>query len=162
MITMLGLFMFISHCSHVYIIFFACLYHIFYMFISHITFCMFISLFSCLCHIFSMFISHFFHVYITFCMFMSHCLHVYIIFFACLYHISLFCIFISLFSCLCHIFCMFISHFLHVYSLQPGHYSSLPAANFQPTATQERDGKCGNQHYSSELLMMGIAVPEIC
>jgi len=39
---------------------------------------------------------------------------------------------------------------------------SLPAANFQPTATQERDGKCGNQHYSRELLMMGIVVPETC
>jgi hypothetical protein len=48
------------------------------------------------------------------------------------------------------------------YSLQPGHYSSLPAPNFQPTATQERDDQCGNQHYSRELLMMGIVVPETC
>ena len=48
------------------------------------------------------------------------------------------------------------------YSLQPGHLSSLPAPNFQPTATQEPDGPCGNQHYSRELLMMGIKVPEIC
>ena len=48
------------------------------------------------------------------------------------------------------------------YSLQPGHLFSLPAPNFRPTATQERDGPCGNQHYSRELLMMGIAVPETC
>jgi len=39
-------------------------------------------------------------------------------------------------------------------------YSSLPARNFQPTATQEPDCLCGNQHYSRELLMMGIVVPE--
>jgi len=31
-----------------------------------------------------------------------------------------------------------------IYSLQPGHYSSLPSLNFQPTATQERDDRCGN------------------
>ena len=48
------------------------------------------------------------------------------------------------------------------YNLQPGHYSSLPAPNFQPTATQERDDQCSNQHYSRELLMMGIVVPETC
>jgi hypothetical protein len=48
------------------------------------------------------------------------------------------------------------------YSLQPGHYSSLPAPNLQPTATQERNDQCGNQHYSRELLMTGIAVPETC
>ena len=46
--------------------------------------------------------------------------------------------------------------------LQPGHYSSLPAPNFQPTATQERDEQCGNQHYSHELLVMDIVVPETC
>jgi len=39
---------------------------------------------------------------------------------------------------------------------------SLPAPNLQPTATQERDDQCGNQHYSRELLMMGIVVPETC
>ena len=39
---------------------------------------------------------------------------------------------------------------------------SLPAPNFQPTATQEPDGPCGNQHYSRELLLMGIIVPETC
>jgi len=50
----------------------------------------------------------------------------------------------------------------HDYSLQPGHLSSLPAPNFQPTATQERHGQCGNQRYSRELLMMGITVPETC
>jgi len=43
---------------------------------------------------------------------------------------------------------------------QPGHLSSLPAPNFQPTTTQEPDGPCGNQHYNRELLMMGIVVPE--
>ena len=48
------------------------------------------------------------------------------------------------------------------YSLQPGYLSSLPATNFQPTATKEWDGPCGNQHYSRELLMMGIAVPDTC
>jgi len=48
---------------------------------------------------------------------------------------------------------------LHIVLL---HLSSLPAPNFQPTATQERDAQCGNQHYSRELLMMGIAVPETC
>jgi len=48
------------------------------------------------------------------------------------------------------------------YSLQPRHYYSLPASNFQPTATQERSDQCGNQHYSRELLMMGIVVPETC
>ena len=48
------------------------------------------------------------------------------------------------------------------YRLQPGHYSSLPAHNVQPTANQERDDQCGNQHYSRELLMMGIVVRETC
>jgi len=48
------------------------------------------------------------------------------------------------------------------YSLQPGHYSSLPAPNLQPTANQERNDQCGNQRYSRELLMMGIEVPETC
>jgi len=48
------------------------------------------------------------------------------------------------------------------YNLQPGHYSSLTAPNFQPTVTQERDDQCGNQHYSCVLLMMGIVVPETC
>ena len=43
-----------------------------------------------------------------------------------------------------------------------GYLSSLPTSNFQPTGTQEPDGPCGNQHYSRELLMMGIEVPETC
>ena len=43
-----------------------------------------------------------------------------------------------------------------------GHYSILTAPNFQPTAKQQRDDQCGNQHYSRELLMMGIVVPETC
>jgi len=49
-----------------------------------------------------------------------------------------------------------------LFSLQPGHYSSVPSPNFQPTANQERNDQCGNQHYSRELLMMGIVVPETC
>jgi len=49
------------------------------------------------------------------------------------------------------------------YSLQPGHYSSLPAPNFQPTATpQKKYDQCGNEHYSRALLMMGILMPETC
>jgi len=47
-------------------------------------------------------------------------------------------------------------------AVQPGHYSSLTAPNLQPTANQERNDPCGNQHYSRELLMMGIVVPETC
>jgi len=47
-------------------------------------------------------------------------------------------------------------------SLQPGHYSSLTAPNIQPTANQERNDQCGNQHHSRELLMMDIVVPETC
>ena len=43
-------------------------------------------------------------------------------------------------------------------SLQPGHHSNLPAPTLQPTANQERNEQCGNQHYSRELLMMGIVV----
>jgi len=46
--------------------------------------------------------------------------------------------------------------------LQPGHYSSLPAPNLQPTANQERNDQCGNQHHSRELLMMDIVVLETC
>ena len=48
------------------------------------------------------------------------------------------------------------------FSLQPGHYSSLTATNFQPTANKDRKDQCGNQHHSRELLMMGIVVPETC
>jgi len=33
---------------------------------------------------------------------------------------------------------------------------------FQHTANQEQNDQCGNQHYSRELLMMGIVVPETC
>jgi len=33
---------------------------------------------------------------------------------------------------------------------------------FQPTANQERNDQYGNQHYSRELLMMDIVVPETC
>jgi len=49
-----------------------------------------------------------------------------------------------------------------VSGLQPRHYSSLTAPNLQPTANQERNDRCGNQHRSRELLMMGIVVPETC
>jgi hypothetical protein len=45
-------------------------------------------------------------------------------------------------------------------SPQPGHYSSITVPNLQPTANQERNDQCGNQHYSRELLMMDIVVPE--
>ena len=48
------------------------------------------------------------------------------------------------------------------FRLQPGHSSSLTAPNLQPTANQERNDQCGNQHYSRELLMMGIVVSETC
>jgi len=47
-------------------------------------------------------------------------------------------------------------------SLQPGHHSSLTAPNFQPKANQERNDQCGNQHYSREILMKGIVMPETC
>jgi len=43
-----------------------------------------------------------------------------------------------------------------------GHYSSITAPNLQHTANQERNDQCGNQHYSHEILMMGIVVPETC
>jgi hypothetical protein len=34
------------------------------------------------------------------------------------------------------------------FSLQPGDYSKLTALNLQPTANQERNDQCGNQHHS--------------
>ena len=34
--------------------------------------------------------------------------------------------------------------------------------NFQPAATPEPDGLCGNQRYRRALLMMDITVPETC
>jgi len=46
--------------------------------------------------------------------------------------------------------------------LQPEHYSSLTVPNLQPTANQERNDQCGNQHHSREFLMMDIVVPETC
>jgi len=46
--------------------------------------------------------------------------------------------------------------------LQPRHYSSLTAPNLQPTANQERNDQCGNEHCIREFLMMGIVVPETC
>jgi len=49
-----------------------------------------------------------------------------------------------------------------VSGLQPGHYSSLTAPNLQRTANQERHDQYGNQHYSRELLMMGIVMLETC
>ena len=49
---------------------------------------------------------------------------------------------------------------LLVGSLRSGHSSILPALNFQPAATREPDGLCGNQRYRRELLMKGIMVPE--
>ena len=46
--------------------------------------------------------------------------------------------------------------------LRSGHSSILPALNFQPAATREPDGLCGNQRYRREHLLMGIMVPETC
>jgi len=43
-------------------------------------------------------------------------------------------------------------------SLLLEHHSSITAPNLQPTANQERNDQCGNQHYSRELLMMGIVL----
>jgi len=34
--------------------------------------------------------------------------------------------------------------------------------SLQPTANEERNDQCGNQHHSRELLMMGIVMPETC
>ena len=48
------------------------------------------------------------------------------------------------------------------FSLQPGHYFSLTAPNLKHTANQERNDQCGNQHYSRELLIMGIVMSETC
>ena len=48
------------------------------------------------------------------------------------------------------------------FSLQPGHYSSLTAPNFQHTANQEWNDQCGNQHHSRKTVMMGIVFPESC
>jgi len=39
---------------------------------------------------------------------------------------------------------------------------SIPAPNLQPTANQERNDQCRNQHFSREFLMMGIVMPETC
>jgi len=49
---------------------------------------------------------------------------------------------------------------LSCYSLRSGHSSILPTLNFQPAATREPDGLCGNQRNRRELQMMGIMVPE--
>ena len=49
-----------------------------------------------------------------------------------------------------------------VFSLQHGPYYRLTTSNLQPTANQERNDQCRIQHYSRELLMMGIVVPETC
>jgi len=40
--------------------------------------------------------------------------------------------------------------------------SSTTAPKLQHTANQERYDQCGNQHYSRDLLMMGIVMPETC
>jgi len=47
-------------------------------------------------------------------------------------------------------------------SLQPGHCFSLTAPNLQHTANEDRNDQCGSQHYSHELLMMGIVMLETC
>jgi len=48
------------------------------------------------------------------------------------------------------------------FSLPAGHHSSLTVPNLQPTTNQERNDQCGNQHYSREIPMIGIVVPETC
>ena len=40
--------------------------------------------------------------------------------------------------------------------------SNLTAPKLQSTANQERNNQRGIQHYSRELLMMGVVVPETC
>jgi len=45
--------------------------------------------------------------------------------------------------------------------LQPA-ARTLLQPNLQLTANQERNDQRGNQHYSRELLMVGIVVPETC
>ena len=57
---------------------------------------------------------------------------------------------------------MLITTLQSCFSLQSGHYSSLTAPNLQPTANQERNDQCGNQHHSRELLMMGMVMLETC
>jgi len=47
-------------------------------------------------------------------------------------------------------------------SVRAAGYSSLPAPNFQPSATQEPDGPSDDQQCSRELLMMGVEMPETC
>jgi len=57
---------------------------------------------------------------------------------------------------------LFFSYQAAGYILQPGHYSSLTAPNLQHTANQEQNDQCGNQHYSRDLLIIGIVMPETC
>jgi len=57
---------------------------------------------------------------------------------------------------------VYLQHIVAACRLQPGQYSSLTTPNLQPTANQERNEKCGNHHYSRELLMMGVVLPETC
>ena len=54
----------------------------------------------------------------------------------------------------------FVLGLLLCFSLQPGNYSKLTAPNLQPAANRERNDRRGNQHYSRELLMTGIVMPE--
>ena len=51
----------------------------------------------------------------------------------------------------------------YIHMLRPSVRTLIhPAFNFQPAATREPDGLCGNKRYRRELLMMGIMVPETC
>ena len=47
-------------------------------------------------------------------------------------------------------------------SFSPVTHPSCLHLSFQPAATQESDGLCGNRRYRCELRMMGIMVPETC
>ena len=52
------------------------------------------------------------------------------------------------------------------YQLQPSdkelHTKTIIYINTTSSIFTERDDQCGNQHYSRELLMMGIVVSETC
>ena len=55
---------------------------------------------------------------------------------------------------ICHLLTLLGAH--HIF-----HVSRI-SVNFQPAATLEPHGLCGNQRYRRELLTMGIMVPETC
>jgi len=54
------------------------------------------------------------------------------------------------------------AHHQAVTAFGPDTHPNCLHLNFQPAATREPDGLCGNQRYRRELLMMDIMVPETC